>query len=45
MLVRKSFDGTVALTHYVNEHQIDRKDIQSILQVGKELFVLLYWKD
>ena len=45
MLVREKFDSTVALTNYVNEHQIDRKDIQSILQVGKELFVLLYWKD
>jgi len=45
MLVRVLFGGTVALTNYVNEHQIDRKDIQSILQVGKELFVLLYWKD
>ena len=43
MLIRKAFSGTIALTRYINEHHIDRKDIQSILQVEKEFFVLLYW--
>ena len=45
MLVREKFYSTWELVNYVNDNHIDRKDIQSILQVGKELFVLLYWKD
>lgn len=45
MLIREEFEDTVTLTQYINEHHIDRKDIQCILQVSRELFVLLYWKD
>lgn len=45
MLIRKTFEDTVTLTQYINEHHIDRKDIQCILQVSRELFVLLYWVD
>ena len=45
MLIRKTFEDTVTLTHYINEHHIDRKDIQCILQVSRELFVLHYWVD
>lgn len=45
MLMRKTFGDTVTLTQYINEHHIDRKDIQCILQVAKELFVFLYWED
>lgn len=44
MLIKRTFNDAGRLTDYVNEHDIDRDDIQSISAVTPNMFILWYWE-
>ena len=42
-LKRKLFDSAASLCHFVNEHQITKENIQSIIEKS-DIFFLFYWE-
>ena len=43
-LKRKIFNSAKALCHFVNEHNITKENIQSIVE-DSEVYVLFYWNE